>query len=685
MKLILALLALIPALLFGAVLFLLDNPDLYRQQLNDAVKRETGFELNINGDISWRYWPPIAIKVSDIEIQPAGSDQPFLLLETAAVDLKLIPLLLGGELAIDGLTIDGLTLNAEVAADGKGNWQVADTATAAAEADSSDSSANLNLDIAHMNISNAIIRYHAPAADYVINLKSLATGAVRADETTFIEFDVSAEDTLAGLSSSFQGDGNITFSRQLDQYQFNQLAIKSLTRLPDLSDIQASMTLNGDADLSQGTANLQAGQIQLAGLQATIDLQITQMQTTPILKGTVNIQPFDIQSLLAKLQLPTIETRNPDALNQFEMTANIKGTPAAIHLTNIMAKLDAMSIKGSASAELGDVSGARFDLSLDTLTLSDYLPPDAENNTGGNNALSLPVDSEVLPVDSLKQYSLDGRIHMAQLNYDTYQLNDLEFTVLNGREQLEVTTTASGYSGQIKHHFVARMPADATPTSTSRLTVSGVDITALTDLEWLTGNMELASDLRFRGHMLSEVLDSMNGSNQFLIKQGSLDVSPVKKIAGVIDSLRGQSSGIGEWPDNMPFESLVGTLTLTGGIEANQQLNVQLETMKIVGTGGIDYWQNQLDYDLGITLQESATSQFSVKPPLAGLRWPLHCVGAMDISPAKLCLPNSKDTQALVTDIIKQELKRQGQEKLKARLPELQDKAKELLKGLFGT
>ena len=161
MKLILALLALIPALLFGAVLFLLDNPDLYRQQLNDAVKQETGFELSINGDVSWRYWPPVAIQVTDIEIQPAGSDQPFLLLETAAVDLKLIPLLLGGELAIDGLTIDGLTLNAEVTADGKGNWQVADTTSAATEAESSDRSASLNLDIAHMNISNALIRYHA--------------------------------------------------------------------------------------------------------------------------------------------------------------------------------------------------------------------------------------------------------------------------------------------------------------------------------------------------------------------------------------------------------------------------------------------------------------------------------------------------------------------------------------------
>jgi len=168
MKLILALLALIPALLFGVVLFLLDNPDLYRQQLNDAVRQQTGFELSVNGDISWRYWPPIAIKVTDIEIQPAGSDQPFLSLETVAVDLKLIPLLLSGELAIDGLTIDGLTLNTEVAADGKGNWQVADIADAAAETESSASSASLTLDIAHMNISNATIRYRAPAADYVI-------------------------------------------------------------------------------------------------------------------------------------------------------------------------------------------------------------------------------------------------------------------------------------------------------------------------------------------------------------------------------------------------------------------------------------------------------------------------------------------------------------------------------------
>jgi hypothetical protein len=88
-------------------------------------------------------------------------------------------------------------------------------------------------------------------------------------------------------------------------------------------------------------------------------------------------------------------------------------------------------------------------------------------------------------------------------------------------------------------------------------------------------------------------------------------------------------------------------------------------------------------------LQENADSQFSVQPPLAGLRWPLHCAGAMDASPVKLCLPDTKGVTRMVTDLLKQEVKRQGTEKLKEKLGEqipadVQEKAKSLLKGLFG-
>jgi uncharacterized protein involved in outer membrane biogenesis len=190
--------------------------------------------------------------------------------------------------------------------------------------------------------------------------------------------------------------------------------------------------------------------------------------------------------------------------------------------------------------------------------------------------------------------------------------------------------------------------------------------------------------------MLSEILDTLNGDNRFTINNGTLDVSPIKSATAMVDTLRGKTSSVAAWPDKMPFESLNGNLSLNAGIKANQQLKVQLETMLIGGTGGVDYWNNQLAYDIDITLQESGTSQFSVKPPIAGMRWPLHCEGAMDASPVELCLPNMQGVQRLMTDLLKQEVQRQGTDKIVEKLqdrlsPEVKDKAKNLLKGLFGT
>ena len=83
-------------------------------------------------------------------------------------------------------------------------------------------------------------------------------------------------------------------------------------------------------------------------------------------------------------------------------------------------------------------------------------------------------------------------------------------------------------------------------------------------------------------------------------------------------------------------------------------------------------------------------SEYVRRARQAGLRWPLHCEGAMDASPVDLCLPNMKGVQSLVADLLKQEVQRQGTEKIVEKLqeqlpPDMQDKAKSLLKGLFGT
>jgi len=54
----------------------LDNPEYYREKIQATAETETGFEIEINGELNWRYWPPIAISIEDVDVRTAGSDAP---------------------------------------------------------------------------------------------------------------------------------------------------------------------------------------------------------------------------------------------------------------------------------------------------------------------------------------------------------------------------------------------------------------------------------------------------------------------------------------------------------------------------------------------------------------------------------------------------------------------------------
>jgi len=690
MKIFIAAIILIPALLFGGALLLLDNPGLYQDELASVVKSQTGYELKINGDVKWRYWPPIAIDVSGVELRSSETKNALMTLDSVAVDLKLLPLIFGAELAIDGLSIDGLVVNAVVDAAGKGNWEVAGE-TVGETAETGEDSDSVKLDIASIKISNANINYEelATASHYVITLNSLSTGAVRYDELTRVDIDMVVEDKSAKLRSVVTASGNLAFDQNFSQYQFKQLTLNTQTSMPDMGDISATVTLNGSADLDAGTLTLADSAFNVADVQGSTSLNVTDLMGAPTLQGKLQVTPFAIKPLMARLKLDPIVTSNPDALKTFGLTANISGSLPKLDLTNLTAQLDSSAITGSLHADMGDKIKAGFDLAIDQINVSDYLEPDTAPPASGT-AAPAPTDSEAIPVELLNTYEIDGKLTIGQVIYDTYTLNDLVASIVNRQQKLAVITTMSGYDSQINMNLDVQTPVSGTPQGTTALSIKGLNITKLTGFEWITGTLALDSQTSFKGSMLSQVLDTLTGDNRFTITDGTLDVTPVKTATAVVDGLRGKTSSVAAWPDKMPFESLKGNLALKDGIKANQQLNVQVETMLIAGTGGVDYWNNQLAFDIGITLQDSATSQFSVKPPLAGLRWPLHCEGAMDASPVDLCLPDMKGVQNLVADLLKQEVKRQGSEKIAEKLkdqlpPEIQEKAKNLLKGLFGT
>jgi|TARA_B100000315_G_scaffold59688_1_gene54153 AsmA protein len=711
----LAVIVMIPIVFAVGLLLLLDSPEYYRQQLAATAQEQTGFELRINGDLNWRYWPPIAIDITDVEVLPTGADIPLASFSEASVDLKLLPLVTGSNApAIDGFSIDGLELNALIDAQGNANWEVSDVSVPSAPADrdpsatDSDTSSEEAIDLAieQIEITNSVINYQdlSSNSQYRLDLHSLTTGSVVYDRPTQIRFDLSFEDKVVDARGTTTGSGQITFDSDFNRFEFSQLRLDNKIQVSEMAPMDLSLSINGNADLHAGTASLDDSSVQISELEGTLNLDVKDLNSSPQISGRLQVSPFNAKALLRTLNQPAIETANPNAGTNIAFSTDLSGSTEDISFDNIEATVDNSKLKGRMDVHMGDKIGVNFDLEMDRIIASDYLqaesavaaapsgrpsaPTAAENEAAtqvNEAATQVSEDSEVIPVDLLDEYELGGEFRLHSVTYDTYTFNDLRAEVENANQRLNFKLRANGYDGEAKLDIEARTDKPGGRTS---FDVSSINITKFTDFEWITGTLRLNSTTRFNGKMLSEVLESLDGTSKFTIEDGTLDITPIKRVASVIDSLREKSSGISEWPDKLPFEQLNGEHKLDHGIAADQKLNLQLENLTINGKGGVDYWQNTLLYDLNVVLDEAQAGQFQVNPSITGVRWPLHCEGAMDESPITLCRPDDKAIQIVAADLVKREVKRQGREKLQKKIEDkipgrFKEKAKKLLKGLF--
>jgi AsmA protein len=136
-KLILKILAAIVVLVVVAVLLVLFFDLNFLKPRIEQTAREQGFDLRINGDLSWAFWPSLGVSVEDIRVAPASApDKPVALLKQASLLVEVRPLF-SGQVKVHHVRVDGAEINLVVDAKGKGNWEVETRETEAASAEDS--------------------------------------------------------------------------------------------------------------------------------------------------------------------------------------------------------------------------------------------------------------------------------------------------------------------------------------------------------------------------------------------------------------------------------------------------------------------------------------------------------------------------------------------------------------------
>lgn len=148
------------------------DPEDFKPRLTNVIEEQTGLNLALEGPIAWSFYPRIGVSVERARAwlpEQAQDETAFAAINRAEVSVAFAPLL-RGEIAVDGLTLDGMRLNLVKNEEGVGNWEpllerLAEKSNETAETVLAPASAGLNADAGNLSVVLNIASVEVKGAD----------------------------------------------------------------------------------------------------------------------------------------------------------------------------------------------------------------------------------------------------------------------------------------------------------------------------------------------------------------------------------------------------------------------------------------------------------------------------------------------------------------------------------------
>ena len=663
-----------------AVFFLLENPDRFKSQISNSISQSTGYDVAINGSLSWRYWPPIAIEVTDLTLSNltlSEKGQQIATIEVLEADVDLMPLLTGQSLLrVNQVLLKGGQVDLQVDSGGTGNWQLPESDTsqsAQGRQGATDSDTITTVDT--LALESLVVSYHDAGTgdEYRADVRRIQVSGYAPGATVDLLFDLAAEDLKNEQQITASGRGQLQNQPSEDRLTFNDLEIQGQVDQAT-SQMPYQLMLSGYLDSNAGVLRLYQYQADINGIRANGDATV---ETVPALQVSAFLHLAQTPSETLK---DTLGIDLP--IHHILLETRLRGNAERLEVYELNGRFDQTGFTGSAEVSATRQALLRSELRLDRINLDQYL----DTGDAAASQAPAPADTEIIPLALLRENTLNAILRIDEALYQGDSFRNIKVEVANDQKQFRFTANANAWQGKL----VANADTDLRRAMTNfKLTLDQLDIPAMTTVQGLTGRLVATSNLNFAGAKLSELEETLRGRSVFNVTDGTLDVTPIKAMTGMIDTLRGKQSSISAWPDTLPFDQLVGEHVIESGLQRGQLLTADLQNLKFTAIGGINLQQQTLNFDVAAQFRKAASeNDFVISDQLVGVRWPLRCAGGFTDTPASLCLGREGAIKTLVADILKQDLQRRGDDKLNEligdKVPEqYRDLTRELIKGLF--
>ena len=682
--------------LVTAYLFLVFDPNDYRDRVGEQVRAQTGRELIIEGDIGLSVFPWLGVRLENASLGNAAGfgEQPFARVAQVEARARLTPLF-RGEVEVDRIVLGGLELNLERNADGRGNWEdlTAEADKPARESPASKEPGEAMRAIASVAVSGIEIESARVSLDdrqsglrYEVHDLGLRSGEIRAGSRFPLELGFDVNSTAPELSGRLDLSGQVLLEPDRSRVNVEKLELRFAGRGAALPGGKADVQLGADVDLdlAAGLAEISALSLRTLGVDVSGRIQGRDLFAEPRFEGSVDVAEFKPRELMQAIGVDVPKTADPAVLARASLKATFEAGTRSAMFKGIEMRLDDSRVTGEAGLTDLARQAVRFDLGLDAINIDRYLPPRADSPAPAAASTAAAAAGETDP-SGLRVLNLEGKLRIGQLIASGLTVSDIEITARAADGVLRVAPIgASLYQGR----YAGNVSLDArgrTMRMSADESLSGIQIgPLLRDLtgesERLTGSAHLRAKLQATGNDADAMKRSLGGNAEFRFADGAVKgVNIAQYLREAQARLRGQPAPAASGPNQTDFTELSGTLQIANGVVRNDDLKANSPLLRVAGNGSADLGSERIDYRIRASLVGTLEGQGGAeRDALRGVTVPIKVSGTFDKPSYAL------DVETLVAENVKQQVRERVEEKVQEQLKgSTQDSLRKGLEGLL--
>lgn len=676
MKILLKSLAVFVVLILIAALALVFLVDVNRFKPRiEALAKEQGIALQINGDLGWDLWPSLGVAVNDVRVAALETpEQPIAELKQASLMLALMPLF-SGNFQVDHVRVDGAVISFKVDAAGKGNWEALskpDTTPQPASSAPDAGNTKLQLDIQDISLSNSSINYSDAQTGQTIALHDI--------NLSMSEVNLRAQPFTMDLAFA------------MEQTQAGAEPLKLAGKLQNKISVDEAIN---NINLSEGTLKLDIIGKETAAIALDYSLALTDVKNNLAYKGQLKLSEMNARKLLAALGT-SLATANKDALGKIAFSSSFAGDSKKVTLDKLQLLLDKTEFNGSVAVTDFDTTALKIDLVGSEINVDDYLPPVSEAPVAEPVA-SAPTEDIQLPLESLRSLNVNANITLQKMIFNQMALENIALKVLAKNGMIEPTLSAKAYGGDI----TAKGQLDARGKQAQVQFDAGVEGLELAPL---LKAMEMDSKFGLQGAVQARALGTTQGSsvNQLFkslqsnatFSGAQVRVSPInieQQFCKLVNLVNKTEDPTKVWEEYTEMSELSGSIKLRDEIITIDTFKAGVEKLQLGSTGKINLATDKYDIYLPLKLIKGSTDtvtteQVAVATSAGGCSigsqyWLerglelLRCKGSFaEINPLSDCRPDSELLTELTKDYAVYKLKEKHGAKYEEKKDELKEK-----------